>query len=335
MLSKGSKDRALHPTPTPPKAIARERWDAIDVARGVAIVAMVVYHFTWDLSFLKLIATNIVEIPAWQWFAKSIAGSFLTLVGIGLALAHAGGFKPWTFLRRLLKVGGAAFVITVATYFAFPDSYIFFGVLHCIAAASVFALPFLRAPRIVTLAAAIACLAAPHIFRDPTLDHPLLDWLGLGLLEPRTNDYVPIFPWFGLVLIGIAVGKSLLRQREAVPLARWRARNPLTRALAGAGRHSLPIYLLHQPVLLALLFGLVQITGPNPVAEAAPFMRECQANCSQGGSSPASCQATCGCVVDNLRQSGLWPQVLADQVEADDQTRVSGLVQQCLRRRPP
>jgi uncharacterized membrane protein len=234
-----------------------------------------------------------------------------------------------------MKIGGAALAITAATYFAFPDSYIFFGVLHCIAVASVLALPFLRAPTPLTIAVAVACLAAPHIVRDPALDQPLLDWLGLGLLEPRTNDYVPIFPWFGLVLIGIALGKTLLRRREMAPLARWRARNPLARALALMGRRSLPIYLLHQPILLALLFGVLQLTGPNPTAEAAPFMQECETNCSRGDSSPASCRATCACVVDNFRQSGLWPQVLADQVGADDQTRVSGLVQQCLRRKPP
>ena len=57
-----------------PQAIASSRWDAIDVARGIAIAAMVAYHFSWDLSFLQLIETRIVEVPAWQWFARSIAG---------------------------------------------------------------------------------------------------------------------------------------------------------------------------------------------------------------------------------------------------------------------
>lgn len=322
----------------PPPAsgsLARERWDVVDVARGVAIAAMVVYHFGWDLSFLKLMGTNIVAVPAWQWFAKSIAGSFLTLVGIGLALAHAAGFRARSFLRRLAKIGGAALVITIVTYFVFPESYIFFGILHCIAVGSVLALPFLRAPRVVTLTAALACLIAPKVFRDPALDHPLLDWLGLGLLEPRTNDYVPILPWFGMILIGVALGATLVWRQQALGLARWRARNPLARALAAAGRRSLPIYLLHQPILLAVLYGVLQLTGPDPVAEAAPFMQECHSNCSRGGSSEASCRATCGCVVDSFRSSGLWPQVMADEVTAEQQPQVSEMVQQCLRRSPP
>ncbi len=69
-------------------ALARRRWDVIDVARGVAILAMIVYHFGWDLSFLKLIETNVLAMPAWRWFARAIAGSFLFLSGIGLVLAH-------------------------------------------------------------------------------------------------------------------------------------------------------------------------------------------------------------------------------------------------------
>ena len=54
---------------------AFQRWDAIDVARGIAIAAMIVYHFSWDLSFLQLIGTNILKVPAWRWFARGIAGS--------------------------------------------------------------------------------------------------------------------------------------------------------------------------------------------------------------------------------------------------------------------
>ena len=95
------------------RTIASQRWDAIDVARGVAIAAMIVYHFSWDLSFLKLIGTNIVEEASWRWFARGIAGSFLALAGVGLALAHAQGFRGDAFLRRLFKVGGAALAITL------------------------------------------------------------------------------------------------------------------------------------------------------------------------------------------------------------------------------
>jgi uncharacterized membrane protein len=321
------------------QAAAPQRWDAIDVARGVAICAMVVYHFGWDLSFLKLIETNVVQLPAWRWFARSIAGSFLILAGFGLALAHVRGFRRRPFLRRLMKVGGAALAVTVATFFAFPDSYIFFGILHCIAVSSILALPFLRAPPALTLGFAAFCLAAPWIFTNPALDEPWLDWLGLGSADPVTNDYVPIFPWFGLVLIGVAAGKALVARgaasdHETPGIARWRGSDALSRFLIWAGRKSLPIYLLHQVALLAILYGVLQVAGPNPVAEARPFIAECEASCLEQNGEPGLCRATCSCVADNLRQTDLWRKILGNDLDAEDQTRVSRAAQQCLRKAP-
>lgn len=305
------------------------------MARGVAILAMVVYHFTWDLSFLRLIATNIVVEPGWQWFARAIAGSFLFLVGIGLVLAHARGFRRAPFLRRLAKIGGAALAVTAATFFAFPDSYIFFGILHCIAVSSALALPFLRAPRVVTALAALFSVAAPWLFTDPALDHPLLDWLGLGQALPRTNDYVPIFPWFGLVLLGILAGRMLLEREQTLSVARWRASGRVFGALKFAGRKSLPIYLVHQPVLLALLYGVLLATGPNPAAESRPFIRECRMSCLENNGNAATCEALCDCAVDRLRESGLWPDIAAGRAGPADQGRISDVAQQCLRRVAP
>ncbi|WP_243368730.1 heparan-alpha-glucosaminide N-acetyltransferase [Microvirga solisilvae] len=315
------------------RQIASQRWDAIDVARGIAIAAMVVYHFSWDLSFLKLIETNILEVPAWRWFARGIAGSFLLLAGIGLALAHAQGFRRLPFLRRLMKVGGSALAVTLATFFAFPDSYIFFGILHCIAVSSLLALPFLRMHPALILIAAIFCLAAPLLLTSPALDAPYLDWLGLGATMPMTNDYVPIFPWFGAVLTGIVLGKWLLSKTETQSIARWRAKALLFRTLIWAGRKSLPIYLVHQIVLLGLLYGVLQLTGPNPRAEAQPFINECMATCLQN-SQPQTCNAVCSCTVDTLRQSDLWRKVMSGAITADERTQVSRAAQQCLRRAP-
>lgn len=316
------------------KAIASQRWDAIDVARGVAILAMIVYHFSWDLSFLKLIETNILQVPAWRWFARGIAGSFLLLAGIGLALAHAQGFRRPAFLWRLLKVGGAALAITLVTFFAFPQSYIFFGILHCIAVSSLLAQPFVRLHPAITLAAALACLAAPLVFTSPALDAPWLDWLGLGSQVPVTNDYVPIFPWFGLVLIGVALGKTLVSRSETMHLARWRAKTAFSRLLIWAGRKSLPIYLIHQIVLLGILYGVLQIVGPNPMAEARPFMNECEATCLRQNAQADTCRSICSCTVETLRQSDLWQKVLNGTITAEDQTQISRAAQQCLRRAP-
>jgi len=314
--------------PLPQARTASQRWDAIDVARGLAIAAMILYHFSWDLSFLQLIGTNILQIPAWRWFARGIAGSFLMLAGFGLALAHAKGFRRIPFLKRLMKVGGAALAVTLATYFAFPESYIFFGILHCIAVSSLLALPFLRLPPVLTLVGAGFFLIGPWLFTSPALDAPWLDWLGLGAADPVTNDYVPIFPWFGLVLIGVAGGKLLLARQETLALARWRAGNPAFRLLVWAGRKSLPIYLTHQIVLLGVLFGVAQILGPAPSAA-------CRQICLMQNGDPALCPSVCSCILQQVPERDLWQRLLANKAAEEDNTRVSRAAQQCMRQRPP
>ncbi|HEX2553746.1 MAG TPA: heparan-alpha-glucosaminide N-acetyltransferase [Microvirga sp.] len=330
---------ALAPPPSslrPDAPPAAGRWDAVDAARGLAIVAMVVYHAAWDLSFLKLVAFDAINDPAWKAFARAIASSFLALVGVSLALAHARGVRRAAFLRRLAKIGGAALLVTAATILAFPDAYIFFGILHAIAVSSVLALPFLRAPWPVAALAALAVAAAPRFLTSPALDHPALDWLGLGAADPITNDYVPVFPWFAAVLLGLLLGRALL-SRGTGPLARWRAAAPPSRALVRAGRWSLPIYLVHQPILLALFYGVLQITGPNPAAEAQTFIRPCAAGCIGADRDEALCTAICRCTADRLRiEESLWRAVLGNRVAPEDRPRVNGLAQQCYReqRRP-
>jgi uncharacterized membrane protein len=322
------RQTALIATSSQARTAASQRWDAIDVARGIAIAAMIVYHFSWDLSFLQLIGTNILQIPAWRWFARGIAGSFLALAGFGLALAHVRGFRRVPFLKRLIKVGGAALAVTLVTYLAFPESYIFFGILHCIAVSSVLALPFLRLNPALTFVFSVFCLTAPWLFTSPALDAPWLDWLGLGASDPVTNDYVPIFPWFGLVLIGVAAGKLLLAQRETLGLARWRADNPFFKVLMWAGRKSLPIYLTHQIILLGLLYGVAQIVGPNPSAA-------CRQICLVQNGNPALCPSVCSCILQQVPERDLWQRLLANKAAAEDNTRISRAAQQCMRQIPP
>jgi uncharacterized membrane protein len=305
------------------------RYDAIDAARGGAIVAMISYHFAWDLSYLRLIATPVAIHPVWRLYAHVIAGSFLFLVGVGLALAHGRGFRPDAFVRRLAIIGGAALLVTIGTYFAFPDAYIFFGILHCIAAASVIALPFVYAPAWLTLVVAALVVAAPSVMASPAFDAPLLAFLGLGTRVPVTNDYVPLFPWAGLVLAGVALGRAAAAWLAGGAGPRWRADGLVGSSLVWAGRHSLPIYLLHQLVLLGALTALLQITGPNPAAVEAGFTRDCETSCS-AVRDPATCRAACACTVGRLKESGLWAKLASSTLDADETARMSGFARQCL-----
>ncbi|MFC5553512.1 heparan-alpha-glucosaminide N-acetyltransferase [Methylobacterium iners] len=282
------------------------RIDALDAARAACLLAMAAYHLVWDLGYLRLIPEPVAMSPAGKVAAHAIAGSFLVLVGIGLVLAHGEGIRWRSVLRRLARIAGAALLITAATWFAFPQSYIFFGILHCIALSSLLALPFLFVPAPLAALAAILAIAAPHLVAHPLLDAPALLFLGLGSRVPQTNDYVPLLPWFGLVLAGVATARLARTSIATAPLARWRARSRPARLAVGAGRHSLAIYLIHQPLLLGLLTGLAAVTGPHPRAGLAAFHAEYRGHCTRTGGGEAACRVAARCVSQALRREGLW-----------------------------
>ena len=229
----------------------------IDVLRGGALAAMAIYHFAWDLSFFSLAELGVTENPLWIWFARATAGSFLALVGVSLYLAHGSGVKWNPFLRRLAIIVFWAFAISVASFLADPDGAILFGILHCIAVASVIGLVFLRVPLALVIAAAAACLAAPAFLASPAFNGLGFVWLGLASEVRPSNDYNPLLPWLGMVLAGIAAARI-------VPRDKWPAWQPLdivTCTLALIGRHSLLFYLLHQPVLLGILWAVAKAIG--------------------------------------------------------------------------
>ncbi|MDB5592143.1 heparan-alpha-glucosaminide N-acetyltransferase [Enterovirga sp.] len=302
---------------------------AVDLARGAAVVAMVIYHFAWDLSQLGFVATDIQGHLGWSLFARLVAASFLILSGVSLVLAHGRALRPAAFLRRLAVLAAAAAAVSGATYLVFPDSFIFFGILHNLVLSSLIALPFLRAPTAVTGLAAVALLATPLLVSTSVFDSPALAPLGLGRTVPVTNDYVPVFPWTGFVLAGMAgwrlAGARAGRAGPARPGA-------AARLLAGLGRRSLLVYLLHQPVLFGALFGLRQVLGPDLAAEARPFMRHCVASCEAAGTPGPTCRAACTCTVEELRQDGLWRKVLAGRPTAEEFSQAELTAQLCLRR---
>ncbi|PZO02738.1 MAG: hypothetical protein DCF30_04665 [Hyphomicrobiales bacterium] len=315
--------------------LSRSRLDVVDLARGIALLAMFVFHFAYDLSYFGLIETHVPSDPGWRWFARLIAGSFLTLVGFSLVLATRNGLNRRAFLKRLAMVSGAAALVTLATFFAMPRNFIFFGILHQVALGSVLALPFLRLPVIAVAGVAAIVFALPFLIAHPLLDEPFLAWLGFSRMPIATADFVPVFPWFGCVLAGIVLARLALPQLEAARLARWRPRTLPARLVVWGGRHSLLVYLVHQPVFIGLLMLALQVMPPPPVNEERSFMLSCQRNCGQGPLSADACERLCACTVDSLKRENLWQKVIGNAMDEADRDRVSGLAQACLRPNDP
>lgn len=209
---------------------------------------MVIFHFTYDLEMFGVLSQGTASTGFFWYFARAVAGGFLALAGASLWFAQGQGIRWPGFWRRWLKLAAAAALITVATRVAMPEVWVFFGILHAIALFSLIGLAFLRLPGVVTLGLGLAIiLASPYLAQALQWNAAPLRFLGLGTLPSYTVDFEPVFPWLGPFLIGLALA------RMAEPLRPNLARLTGPEWLAWPGRHSLIIYLLHQPVLIGLL----------------------------------------------------------------------------------
>ncbi|PJF09696.1 DUF1624 domain-containing protein [Pseudorhodobacter sp. MZDSW-24AT] len=229
------------------------RIHAIDLARSVALLAMAGYHFTFDLMLFGHLPPGFVFQGPWPLIARGIASSFLFLAGVSLWLAHARGIRWPAFWMRFAMVAGAALLVTTATYFGMGASFIRWGILHAIAAGSLIGLAFLRAPILLTLAVAALVFAAPHLARFELFNAPHWLWLGLSTEIPPMMDYEPLLPWLCPVLLGIVFARLMARSGGWDWLRLWQP-GRLARAALWPGRHSLAIYLVHQPVLFGGLY---------------------------------------------------------------------------------
>jgi uncharacterized membrane protein len=307
----------------------RPRIAAVDVARGVALVGMAAYHLSWDFSYFHLAPADFPATPPMRLFSHLVAGAFLMLAGASLALAHDGAIRWAAFWRRLGIVGAAAALLSLATWLFAPDDAIFFGILHCIALASLLAAPLLRLPGWVGLIVSALVFAAPLVAANAMFNPPAFVWLGLGTVLPRTLDWRPLLPWSGFVFLGLALTRLNLGRLIGSKLARWRPAGRFGRALAWAGRHSLPIYLIHQPILFTLLFAATELTGFESRWDADQFGQVCQRECVAGGGEPEACAPACACVVRGLNQAGLSRALAQDRLDDAQREKYSGVVKAC------
>ncbi|MCO6178357.1 heparan-alpha-glucosaminide N-acetyltransferase [Ciceribacter sp. RN22] len=315
---------AVPDTENPP-ATSR-RIGLLDTARGIALVAMASYHFTWDLEFFGYIEPGTATQGLWKLYARAIASSFIFMAGVSLVLAHYPTLKPQSFVKRLAMVAGAAIAITIATAVAMPDGVIFFGILHHIAAASVIGLLFLRLPPALTVLAALAALAAPAYLRSEAFDAPYLLWIGLSEHLPRSNDYVPLLPWIGAFLLGIAATR-FARAAGSLDTLAGLPQGPAV--LRFGGRHSLIVYLLHQPLLIATVYLISIIVPPQKPDPMQSYLRSCETSCRAEGSQAELCSRFCACTLDKLMQQSLFEPLQSGAIQPDQDERVLQLAREC------
>ncbi|HMK54583.1 MAG TPA: heparan-alpha-glucosaminide N-acetyltransferase [Methanobacteriaceae archaeon] len=247
-----------------------QRFWEIDTLRGVAIILMVAYHFLFDLYYFGIFSVNLNSPGVWI-FARSTAFIFILVVGISLTLSHSRArirnkddsniFMFKKYFKRGFKLFALGLLITLATWLFIPGDFIVFGVLHFIGVAIILEYFFLDKKYLNLILGGVFIVLGLYItqFNFPG---PWLLWLGLKPLEFTTVDYFPLLPWLGVVSLGLFLGNTLYTNyKRQFPWPEL-SQNAVIKLTSFLGRHSLLIYLIHQPILIIALYlaGLVDLS---------------------------------------------------------------------------
>jgi uncharacterized membrane protein len=222
----------------------------LDASRTVALLAMVVFHFARDLEIFGMLPSGLTMTGPWAVFARVIAGSFLFLSGVSLIVAHGSGLRLRARAKRLAVLVLAALLVSVGTYVAFPESYVYFGILHVIAACGLIGTLVIASPAWALIVSASLVLVADAYLGRQVFASPWLAWTGLGSTVRPSLDFLPLVPWLAPFLMGMAFAK-LVPMRGVFGIMQA---THLASAMTWPGRHSLAVYLCHQPVLLATIW---------------------------------------------------------------------------------
>lgn len=230
-------------------------WE-LDALRGICILGMIVVHFVFDLNEFAGLG---LTMPGWFNFCQHYGHIlFILISGICATLASRS-------FRRGMIVFGAGLLVTGVTLFMvcvlkFNRSLsIFFGILHLLGICMMLFPLFKKLPvwALAVLGAGFVALGVwlaalePVAVSFPSAQGLLLGAIGIRPAGFYSGDYFPIFPNLGWFLLGAVLGRTAYRRRESL-LPKVNADFFLLRFFRFCGRHSLWIYLLHQPVLAGL-----------------------------------------------------------------------------------
>jgi len=242
-------------------------WE-IDLLRGVAIIMVMIYHLAWDLYALAGWDINLFG-GFWHYFQRVTANTFIILVGVSMTVSYRRARQTLgpdarlfpKYLWRGVTLLAWGMLISLVTWLALGKGYVQFGILHFIGLSIIIAYPLLRF-RYLNLALALAIFfLAPPLVNSIAINSTALVWIGVKPAGYYAVDYFPLIPWISGVLLGIFLGAWLYSaDGRRFPLPDW-SRVPGVGFLQLLGRHTLLIYLIHQPIIIALLIltGIVDI----------------------------------------------------------------------------
>ncbi|NYZ80028.1 DUF1624 domain-containing protein, partial [Candidatus Micrarchaeota archaeon] len=204
--------------------------------------------------------------PFWFWFALTTASLFLLLSGVSLVLSRSRSEKRGAsflkYLKRGLLIFSLGMLITFVTWLFIGSDFVLFGVLHLIGLSVILSYPLVKNKN-ASLVAGFLLILAGVVLQGMRFGFSWLVWLGLKPVGYHSVDYFPLLPWLGVVLVGVFLGNVLLKNYGRT-FASVAGQNRAARFLSFFGRHSLVIYLLHQPVIILAFSAAGLIKFPVP-----------------------------------------------------------------------
>ncbi len=224
----------------------------VDALRGFAVAQMIVYHFIYDLAYFGWVNLAMTRDQPWIAWRTAIVTQFLLLVGVSLVLRTS--FKPSAadFWKRWAQIAAAALLVSVGSWMVFGQRFIYFGILHFVAAALLLARPLVRL-KAWNIPLGIVCILIGLAYTNEFFNTPPATIVGFMTFKPRTEDYVPLFPWIGVVLIGAGLAALWQRAQWRIPEALIPLNDRAPRWLLFLGTWALTVYLVHQPILLGAM----------------------------------------------------------------------------------
>lgn len=222
-------------------ATSRRIWE-IDFIRGIAILLMILFHLIVDLKDFFGFQVEYLQ-GFWYLEGKLSAILFMIMCGVSSTLGRS-------TMQHGIKVFTWAMLLTAVTYIYNPSCYIRFGILHFLGISLLSAGLIRRLSSVWIFILSFVSILIGISFSERFVSNPYVFPLGLMTNTFISLDYYPLFPWYGVFLFGIIVGK--IGYDDKVSLIQRPI--PPFKNISWLGQHSLAIYLIHQPLLLSLLY---------------------------------------------------------------------------------
>ena len=227
-------------------------------------MAMVLYHFMWDLGYFKFIDLETVTRGVSLFFAQCVGASFIIISGISFKVLIRNDKYRKKFLKRLSTLVIICFVITSVTFFIDNNSFIFFGILHFLATCSIISFLLVKLFNKHTLLILFFVSSALSVANVNYSLPAYLSWIGFNQDIPSSNDFYPLFPWVSFYFFGLwisdPVRNYLLKHNEKI-YDSHPSLNFIYKSLQFLGKNSLPIYILHQPIFFSLFLIFIRISS--------------------------------------------------------------------------